>query len=89
MNDSNTESITMTYSSLLTKDGHKSICVRFERAGILGTDYAEAMLPNSGIIKQEGFSEDEVAQLELYLRLNKDEILKNAKQITGLMHWFQ
>lgn len=88
MNHSTNEAITMTYSSLLMKDGKKSICVRFERNHSTGMDYAEATLPNSAITKQQGFSEEEVAQLELYLRANRDEILKNAKQITGFMHWF-
>lgn len=83
------DSITMTYSSLLMKDGKKAICVRFERSGENGTDYAEATLPNSGITKQQGFSEEEIAQLELYLRANRDEILKNSKQISGLMNWFK
>lgn len=89
MNNSTNESITMTYSSLLMKDGKKAICVRFERNNECGFDYAEATLPNSAITKQQGFSEEEVAQLELYLRANRDEILKNAKQITGFMNWFK
>lgn len=89
MNNANDDSITMTYSSLLMKDGKKAICVRFERLrSDGGTDYAEATLPNSGIMKQQGFNEEEITQLELYLRVNRDEILKNAKHITGFMHWF-
>lgn len=84
-----TDNITMTYSSLLSKDGKKAICVRFERETIAGTDYAEATLPDHTIQRKQGFSEEELAQLEFYLKVNKDEILKNAKQITGLAHWFQ
>jgi len=89
MNDENSGSLTMTYSSLLQRDGRKAICVRFERSRDNKIDFAEAMLPNSGIIKQSGFSKEEIAQLELYLRANRDEILSHAKQITGLMHWFK
>lgn len=89
MNSTTDDSITMTYSSLLMKNGKKAICVRFERPSSNGIDYAEAMLPNSGITKQKGFTDEEITQLELYLRVNRDEILKNAKEITGFMNWFK
>lgn len=85
---SNSENITMTYSSLLMKEGKKAICVRFERNSNGKTDYAEATLPNHIIERQNGFSEEEISQLEFYLKVNKDEILKNSKKITGIMHWF-
>ena len=89
MNHSTEETLTMTYSSLLTKNGRKAICVRFERNNSADTDYVEAILPECKITKQKGFSEDEITQLQLYLKFNKDEILKSAKQITGFMNWFK
>lgn len=81
-------SVTMTYSSLLLKEGKKAICVRFERASEKEVHYAEAFLPDYTIQKKFGFSEDEIIQLEEYLKLNKDFILQESKKISNIMHWF-
>ena len=88
MNQSRNDEITMTYSSLLQKNGQKAICVRFERTSDTGSDYAEALLPDHRINKQSGFTEEEIVKLEEYLKGNKDYILQEAKKISGITHWF-
>ena len=88
MNMIQDDSITMTYSSIVMKNGKKAICVRFEREHDFGTDYAEAMLPDPHIVKQLGFSDEEITQLEFYLKVNRDDILKNSKEITSFLNWF-
>ncbi len=74
----------MTYSSVVAKDGKPVVAVRFERDG----DYAEALLPDYTITKSKGFTEEEIAALEFYLKSNKKEIGAKAKAITGLQNFF-
>ena len=50
-------------------------------------DYAEGILPDGIIVKSEGFSEEEVRKLEAYIRANRQEILKQAKEINPLRNW--
>lgn len=83
------DNVTMTYSSLLQKNGKKAICVCFERISQNGKDYAEALLPSCEFINQKGFTKDELTQLELYLKLNKDDILEKSKEISKLTYWFK
>ena len=45
-------------------------------------------MPEGKIKKQRGFTQEEISQLELYLKMNGDSILKNAKEISGIKHWF-
>lgn len=78
------EEMKMTHSGILVKKGRKHVFVRFER----GTDMAEASLPECKVIKNCGFSEEEIAGLELYLELKNDEIFEKAKAISGMKHWF-
>lgn len=80
----NMEDVRMTYTCLLSQGGEKIVRVTFERSGA----YAEGIVPEGKIEKQEGFSEEEASQLALYLKLNKDAIWKKAKEITGFTHWF-
>jgi CRISPR/Cas system-associated protein Csx1 len=88
MIQSDNNAVTMTYSSLLLKDGKKAICVRFERKTLHEIHYAEAFLPDYKIQKQSGFSEDEILHLEDYLKINKDFILEESKKISNIMNWF-
>ena len=67
------EEVKFTQSGFLKIDGKKRVSVRFER----GSDIAEGMLPPGKITKNHGFSDKEVAGLEVYL----DEIYKKAKEI--------
>ncbi len=81
--DSN-EDITFTYSSVLAKEGKPYISVMFER----GADRADASIPSCKVTNSRGFSEEEVEQLEQYLKENKNNIIEKAKGITGITHWF-
>ncbi|PXV89462.1 hypothetical protein C8E03_106113 [Lachnotalea glycerini] len=74
----------MTHSCILSRGKEKIVRVTFESE----TAYAEGIVPSGIIEKQNGFTEDEVKQLELYLKLNQDDIMKKAKEITGITHWF-
>lgn len=78
------EELKMTISGIVPKDGRKSIYVVFED----GKRYAEGYVPDCIITKNEGFEEDEIKMLELYLKQNQDMIREHAKlinPITALM----
>lgn len=77
------EEIKMTYSCILSKGKKKIIRVTFER----GKDFAEGIVPDGIIEKQQGFTKEEIEQLEDYLRNNLQEIVEQAKKITGIRHW--
>lgn len=81
----NENEIKLTYSCLLPRGKEKIVRITFERAN----GFAEGIVPDGKIEKQKGFQEEEVVQLELYLKQNKDQIMKKAKEITGINHWFQ
>lgn len=74
----------MTHSCILAKGKEKIVRVTFEGQGA----YAEGIVPSGKIEKQHGFTNEEVEQLEIYLKLNKEDIMKKAKEITGITHWF-
>lgn len=78
------EELKLTHSGILVKQGRRHVSVRFER----GSDIAEASLPECKVIKNQGFSEEEVAGLELYLEMKNDEIFAKAKEISNIKHWF-
>ena len=78
------EELKLTHSGILVKQGRRHVSVRFER----GRDIAEASLPECKVIKNQGFSEEEVAGLELYLEMKNDEIFAKAKEISNIKHWF-
>lgn len=78
------EEMNMTHSGIIVKQGRRHVSVRFER----GNDIAEASLPECKVVRNQGFSEEEVAGLELYLELKSDEIFAKAKAISNIKHWF-
>lgn len=80
----NHNELRMTHSCILSRGKERIVRVTFEGAGI----YAEGVIPEGKIEKQRGFTDDEIQQLEIYLKLNKDDIMSKAKQITGINHWF-
>lgn len=83
------EELTMTQTGFLTsKTGKRFIRVEFLRKGNGGFDTAEGIIPGYKIVKQKGFSEDEVACLEFYLKHNKEEFLARAKELSNPLHWF-
>ncbi len=79
INDS--DKITMTHTGLLPGKKGKVINVCFERKSKDTDDYAEIVLPSRTVVNSRGFDEGELAQLQLYLKDQEQNIIKNAKQI--------
>lgn len=74
----------MTYSCILSRGNDKIVRITFER----GSSFAEGIVPDGKIVKQKGFTGEEIEQLEKYLVINRTDIFTEAKKITGIMHWF-
>ena len=70
----------MTVSGIVPKDGRKNIYVVFED----GKRKAEGCVPDCIITQNEGFEEDEVKMLELYMKHNQDQIREMAKVINPI-----
>lgn len=83
------DEVKMLVSCVVEKEGRKIVRVSFLRGMEEGhsIDYAEGILPDGIIVKSEGFSEEEVRKLEAYIRANRQEILKQAKEINPLRNW--
>ena len=73
----------MIISCVVAKGDRKMVRVSFLR----GKDYAEGILPDGMIEKSRGFSEEEVVKLENYMRANRQDILRRAKEINPLRNW--
>lgn len=74
------EELKMTISGIVPKDGRKSVYVVFED----GKRKAEGYVPDCIITHNEGFEEDEIKMLELYLKQNQDMIREHAKLINPI-----
>ena len=74
------QELKMTISGFVPKDGRKHIYVVFED----GLRRAEGAVPDCVIEKNNGFSEDEVAMLEMYMKQNLDMIREHAKLINPI-----
>lgn len=74
----------ITHSSVLNKQGKPFVSVMIERE----QDCAEGSVPDCTITKSRGFDEEEIGELEEYLRSHGQEIIDEAKKITGFMKWF-
>ena len=87
--------VKMLVSCVVEKEGRKIVRISFLRGmeeehsmeEKHSMDYAEGILPDGIIVKSEGFSEEEVRKLEAYIRANRQEILKQAKEINPLRNW--
>lgn len=77
------DNITLTFSDIEERDGFDSITFRFERPNEYGFDIAEGRLPENMIYKSYGFSEDELMQMERYLRNNSFLIWEIAREEGG------
>jgi len=71
------ENLTMSVSSIVEKDGQKQIYVIFEDTN----RSAEGRLPDGKIIRNDGFSEEEISALALYISAHSNEITAMAKKI--------
>ena len=76
--------VTLIYSGVVRKQNQSLVSVRFERKGKSGVDYAEGQVPECRIEKQHGFTEDEVAQMEEYLREEKYNIIQEARKLNNI-----
>ncbi len=75
--------VKMMVSCVVEKDKRKIVRVSFLR----GKDYADGILPDGIIEKSGGFTSAEVQKLENYLRVNRQDILKQARGINPLRNW--
>ncbi|MBQ6441854.1 MAG: hypothetical protein IJJ13_04600 [Lachnospiraceae bacterium] len=82
------EELTFTYSGVVQRENRNAVCVRFERKRDGALQYAEGVVPEGRITKQEGFSQEEVEGLEAYLKTHTEEIKKNAKALNQIKNWF-
>ena len=74
------EELKMTVSGIVPKDGRKNIYVVFED----GKRKAEGCVPDCVITSQQGFTEDEIKMLELYMKQQQDQIRDLAKEINPI-----
>ncbi len=77
---STVDNIVLTFSDIEEKNGFDEITVYFERPNGDGFDFAEGKLPNNMFYKTYGFSEDELLELERYLRNNNSLIWEIARE---------
>lgn len=89
------DEVKMLVSCVVEKEGRKIVRLSFLREMEEGhsmekghsMDYAEGILPEGIIVKSEGFTKEEVRKLENYIRTNRQDILKQAKEINPLRNW--
>ena len=77
--------VTMLVSGLVVKDNRKIVRVSFLR----DDDYAEGIMPDAIIEKSKGFTAEELTKLEKFLRLHKEEILQQAKEVNPIRSWLK
>lgn len=68
------------HSGILGKGSDKKVCVYFES----GAKNAEGYVPECKIVKNNGFTEKELIDLEMYLKDNMQTILREASKINPL-----
>lgn len=77
------ETVNMLVSGIITKKDRRYARVSFLR----GKEIAEGIIPDCIIDHAEGFSDDEIFQLERYLRENCGEIMERARKVNPLKNW--
>ena len=70
----------MLVSGLVGTGEHKRICVYFSDKD----KYAEGSIPDCKITSGKGFSDEELAKIEEYLRDNRDQIIEEAKKVNPM-----
>lgn len=73
--------VTMTHSGVFTRDGKKVVHVCFERKETGQHAFAEAVIPACEFLHNDGFAEEEVEALKVYLQMNQETIFQNARGI--------
>lgn len=79
------EAMNILVSGVLHREDRTFVRVSFLR----GRDWAEGILPDGVIEKAEGFTEEEIGKLEVYLAGEKDMLLRQAKGINPIRNLFQ
>ncbi len=75
------DNVVLTFSNIEEDTmGFDFIEFRFERANDNGFDFAEGKLPENQVYKSYGFSEDELLQMQEYLRNNAVLIWEIARE---------
>ncbi len=74
------EDVNMSFSGILGGKENWHISVSFSH----GEKYAEGRLPECRITDNRGFSEEEKAGLEAYMKSNRKTIFNRAKEINPL-----
>ena len=72
--------LTLQVSGISVKDGKKQASVRFSD----NDRYAEGIIPDCIITGSEGFTKEETAQLEDYLKAKLSELKKASAKINPL-----
>ncbi len=70
----------MLVSGLVGTGDNKRICVYFSDKD----KYAEGSIPDCKITKSRGFNQNEIKDIEEYLRDNRDTIIEEAKKVNPL-----
>lgn len=70
----------MLVSGLVGTGDKKRICVYFSDKD----KYAEGSIPDCKITKSRGFDQNEIKDIEEYLRDNRDTIIEEAKKVNPL-----
>lgn len=83
--DVTAEAMNVLVSGVLHHEGKTFVRVSFLR----GKDWAEGIVPDGVIEKSEGFSGEEIGQLQAYLAGEKEMFLRQAKQINPIRNLFQ
>ena len=78
------DNIICTFSDIEEVQGFDEITIRFERQQESGFDFAEGKLPNNMFYKSYGFSEDELLELEQYMKNNAFLIWELAREVKNI-----
>jgi hypothetical protein len=76
--------IVLTHSDMLYENHSRSVYIYFERPMSNGFDFAEGVLPECVFTKTSGFSEDELLELQDYLKCNAALIWDYAQKGGGM-----
>ena len=76
--------IVLTHFDMLFDNNARFVIVRFERTNGKGFDFAECVLPECVFTKLSGFSEDELFDLEDYVKCNSPLIWDYAQKGGGM-----
>ena len=74
------QEVNMMVSGIIRKKGEKFVHVSFQR----GKDVAEYILPECRLEKSQGFTEEELNQLLLYVKGSQAEIMEHARKVNPM-----